>query len=99
MTTFTHDQVETALATFEAFLDTNCQGAATFSENNGIAALRGVAIALAPTFETIWQSKPLGYRDAVTWDWEFIPTLVRAIDWDNPEKTPIAAFEQAVNSL
>lgn len=94
--------METALAIYDEFISRPRAGDGDdaiqqWRDDNGMAALRALAIGLAPAFERVWNALSPQQRDSVTWDWEFVPALVDTLDFsaDQPQADEIAMTNAA----
>lgn len=51
-------------------------------EGRGTSEMRHAAIALSVLFSDTWHALDPDERDAISFDWDFVPALVRKLIWD-----------------
>lgn len=90
----------TACAVWEAMLELNRNGfpgvpeLKQYWDNTGTATLRLEAVILAKLADDVWNALPLDARDCWTWDWEFLPSFVARLHWDNGPSNPFQSADE-----
>lgn len=81
----------TALAVWEAMLEDlrgrplrhNKNALALLWEFKGTAAMRELALDLAPSIDEVWEAGPPIAFDGYSWDWDVIPAILKYVNWED----------------